>query len=294
MTVNVEPCELDVDVRSTLVDVLRATGLTKGAFFHHFRSKAELGRAVVERYAETDYALRARERVEEASRRPEMLDHFVASARRLHARAGPQEVAQDAEQRRRDWVDRRLVNYGRARAQAMGWPDLYTFTKALSERATEEFAAEHGLPLSIVRPSIIESALRHPYPGWIDGFKMAEPIILAYGRGALPDFPGIPDGIIDIIPVDLVVNCLLAAAARPPEAGTPAYYHVSSGDRNPLAFHELYEHVKAYFEAHPLPEPDRGEVKVPTWEFPGRQKVERMLRTGETVFTEVITDEEEP
>jgi TetR/AcrR family transcriptional repressor of nem operon len=42
---------------TSLDDLLRATGLTKGAFFHHFRSKAELARAVVERYAESDYAL---------------------------------------------------------------------------------------------------------------------------------------------------------------------------------------------------------------------------------------------
>lgn len=42
---------------TSLEDVLQATGLTKGAFFHHFRSKAELGRAVVERYAEADFAL---------------------------------------------------------------------------------------------------------------------------------------------------------------------------------------------------------------------------------------------
>jgi TetR/AcrR family transcriptional repressor of nem operon len=42
---------------TSLDDLLRATGLTKGAFFHHFKSKAELARAVVERYAESDYAL---------------------------------------------------------------------------------------------------------------------------------------------------------------------------------------------------------------------------------------------
>ena len=42
---------------TSLDDVLRVTGLTKGAFFHHFKSKADLGRAVVERYAENDYAL---------------------------------------------------------------------------------------------------------------------------------------------------------------------------------------------------------------------------------------------
>lgn len=42
---------------TSLDDVLQATGLTKGAFFHHFRSKADLGRAVVERYARNDDAL---------------------------------------------------------------------------------------------------------------------------------------------------------------------------------------------------------------------------------------------
>lgn len=42
---------------TTVDDVLAATGLTKGAFFHHFKSKAELARAVVERYAKTDFEL---------------------------------------------------------------------------------------------------------------------------------------------------------------------------------------------------------------------------------------------
>jgi TetR/AcrR family transcriptional regulator, transcriptional repressor for nem operon len=42
---------------TTVDDVLAATGLTKGAFFHHFRSKAELAQAVLERYAENDLAL---------------------------------------------------------------------------------------------------------------------------------------------------------------------------------------------------------------------------------------------
>ena len=34
----------------------------------------------------------------------------------------------------------------------------------------------------------------HPFPGWIDGFKMADPIIRAYGLGQIPEFPGIAEG----------------------------------------------------------------------------------------------------
>lgn len=39
---------------TTVGAVIERVGVTKGAFFHHFDSKAELGRALVERYAEAD------------------------------------------------------------------------------------------------------------------------------------------------------------------------------------------------------------------------------------------------
>ncbi|MEP6973013.1 MAG: HAD-IB family hydrolase [Actinomycetota bacterium] len=231
--------------------------------------------------AEGELALQARQDVEAQSRRPEMLDDFMAKAAKEHSRAGPMTVAEDAEQRRKDWVSKRLTRYGRSRARSLGWPDVYTFTKAMGERAVEELADLEELPLSIVRPSIIESALFHPAPGWIDGFKMADPIIRAYGLGQIPEFPGIPEGIVDIIPVDMVVNAMLAVAATPPEPRKPAYYHVSSGTRNPLQYHELYRYVRQYFEAHPLPEPGRGEHKVPEWSFPGNLSVERMIKRAE-------------
>lgn len=230
---------------------------------------------------EAELALRARRDVEAASRKPEMLERFISKAAKEHSRAGPSTVSTDAEERRKAWMDKRLVEYGRQRARTLGWPDVYTFTKAMGERAVEELTAAEGLPLSIVRPSIIESALSHPAPGWIDGFKMADPIIRAYGLGQIPEFPGIPEGIVDLIPVDYVVNAILAVAANPPQAGTAAHYNVSSGSRNPLRFFELYQYVREYFETHPLPERGRGEHKVPEWNFPGTASVESMLRRAE-------------
>jgi TetR/AcrR family transcriptional repressor of nem operon len=44
-------------VGTSLDDILQATGLTKGAFFNHFKGKADLARALVERYARNDFAL---------------------------------------------------------------------------------------------------------------------------------------------------------------------------------------------------------------------------------------------
>jgi HAD superfamily hydrolase (TIGR01490 family) len=223
----------------------------------------------------------ARAEVERDSRRPETLRKLAARARSEHGKAGPQSVAAATEQARQEWVTKRLVDYGRSRAQSLGWPDVYTFTKALGERAAEELWAGQGHRLSVVRPAIVESSLRHPYPGWIDGFKMAEPLIIAYGQGVLPEFPGIPDSVIDVIPVDLVVNAMLAVAAAPPDPGSTAYFHVGSGTRNPLSFRGLYENVREYFRRHPMPAGDRGHVRVPSWRFPGGQQVEFMLRSAE-------------
>jgi alcohol-forming fatty acyl-CoA reductase len=231
--------------------------------------------------SETAAAMQARDEVETASRRPEVLRKAMAAAKDEHGKAGPQAVVQAAEPARKEWVTNRLIDYGRTRAQSLGWPDVYTLTKALGERAAETLWAQTGHRLSIVRPAIVESALTHPYPGWIDGFKMADPLILAYGRGILPEFPGLPDSVLDLIPVDHVVNATLAVAANPPEPEQPQYFHVSSGARNPLPFREMYEHVHAYFQRHPMPDSERGHIQVPSWRFPGSTQVMRMLSTGE-------------
>ena len=234
----------------------------------------------------TEYAaaLSARERVEMASRQPEVLKKLLAEARATKGKVGPQAVAEATEAAREKWVTTRLVEHGRLRAESLGWTDVYTLTKSFAERVAEELWAGSGHRLSVVRPSIIESAVRHPFPGWIDGFKVADPLILAYGRGQLPEFPGVPDSVLDVIPVDFVVNAMLAAAAARPEPAEPRYYHVSSGARNPLPFHSMYEAVRTYFTASPLPSPT-GDVAVPIWRLPGGRRVERGLTSRRRLVT---------
>ncbi|MFD1715692.1 HAD-IB family hydrolase [Amnibacterium flavum] len=225
---------------------------------------------------EHSIAQQARERVEFDSRQPETLRRFIHSARQQHGKVGPRAVAEAAETLRREFVDAELVDHGRSRAESLGWTDVYTLTKALAERVAEEQWAGAGHRLSVVRPSIIESAVSHPYPGWIDGFKVADPLILAYGRGQLPEFPGVPDSVLDVVPVDHVVNAILAVAASPEEPGRAQYFHVASGARNPLPFHRMYENVKEFFTANPIPA-EGGPVEVPSWRFPGGRKLEREL-----------------
>jgi alcohol-forming fatty acyl-CoA reductase len=206
--------------------------------------------------------------VEEESRRPEVLDQLRREARSRMGPAGAPAQARAVERLRQRWVKDRLVERGRVHARAMGFTDIYSFTKAMAERAVVEL---HGdIPLSILRPSIVESALREPFPGWLEGFRMAEPIILGFGRGVLRDFSGLPDSVLDIIPVDLVVNAVLAVAASAPPPGEHRIYHAASGSRNPLRLRGVYEQCTDYFTAHPLRDRWEQAIAPPVWTFGSR------------------------
>jgi fatty acyl-CoA reductase len=229
-------------------------------------------------------ARRLRDDLQAASRRPDRLTAFTKDARNEIGGAGDHLIAARAEKIREEWVRTELVDAGTARAHSLGWPDAYPFTKAMGERVlVQQWAGR--LPITFVRPSIIESALTEPRPGWIRGFRMAEPIIISYARGLLREFPGVPEGIIDVIPVDLVVAAILGVAAHGPEADGPSVYHVASGVRNPFPYGHLVELCEDWFSRHPLYD-DRGQpISVPEWSFPGRGRVQRQLRRADQAMT---------
>jgi HAD superfamily hydrolase (TIGR01490 family) len=223
---------------------------------------------------EVEAARRARSDADAESRDQKMLSRFNRQARRELGAAGTPLLAAKAEKLRAEWVDDRMVEIGKARAQGLGWPDAYAYTKALGERALLDSRGD--LPLTIVRPSIIESSLAEPVPGWIRGFRMADPVIISYAKGLLKEFPGVPEGVIDVIPVDLVVSSILGVAARGP-LDQPDVFHSSSGARNPLRYRQLVELVREWFIANPLADSQDQPISVPEWSFPGRRRVQNQL-----------------
>jgi HAD superfamily hydrolase (TIGR01490 family) len=223
---------------------------------------------------EVDGARRARTDAEADSRRPDALARFRKEARHELGAAGTPALAAKTEQRRAAWVKEQMVEAGRARAASLGWPDAYAYTKALGERALLQNRGD--VPVTIVRPSIIESSLAEPRPGWIRGFRMAEPVIISYARGLLKEFPGVPEGTIDVIPVDLVVAAIIDAAAGP-VPDEPEIVQVASGSVNPLRYRHLVDMVRAYFTEHPIYDPEGQPIIVPEWSFPGRGRVQRQL-----------------
>jgi HAD superfamily hydrolase (TIGR01490 family) len=211
--------------------------------------------------------------IERASREKSLADRFLSEARR---EVSGDAVDEKAEELRLEWASQRLVERGNSRASELGWHDVYTFTKSLAERRV---LAERGdLPVIILRPAIIESSHREPYPGWIQGTRMADPIIMAYGRGLLQEFPGDPESQVDVVPVDHVVNATLAVGALRPES--PEVFQVASGDRNPLKYREFYEHVRDYFTENPMRDSGGRPIQAPEWSFPGRRAVETRLKAG--------------
>ncbi len=236
--------------------------------------------------AEVAAARRLRGDTEAASREPSRLVEFRAEARAELGAAGAPALAAKTEQRRERWVRDRLIEAGRARAASVGWPDAYAFTKALGEQALIETRGD--VPVSIVRPSIIESAWAEPRPGWIRGFRMAEPVILSYARGLLSEFPGVPEGIVDVIPVDLVVATIIAVAARgphPPSPAQPDIVQVASGGINPLRYRMLVDNISAWFKQHPLYDAEGQPIVVPEFRFPGRGRVQGQLVRAKAAIT---------
>jgi alcohol-forming fatty acyl-CoA reductase len=223
---------------------------------------------------EVDAARRLKGDTEAASRTPAKLADFRKDARAELGAAGAPALAAKTEHLRDRWVKDRLVEAGRARAASVGWPDAYAFTKALGEQALTETKGD--LPVSIVRPSIIESAWAEPRPGWIRGFRMAEPVIISYARGLLKEFPGVPEGTVDVIPVDMVVAAIIAVAAAGPERA-PAITQVASGGVNPLKYRTLVDNVSSWFTEHPLYDNEGQPIVVPEWTFPGRGRVQAQL-----------------
>jgi alcohol-forming fatty acyl-CoA reductase len=223
-----------------------------------------------------------RGQIEAESRLPEHQQRFVRDARQEVGPAGAPAIGARAERARRTWVEDQLTQRGRERCRALGWSDAYTLSKALAERALLDRAGP-GKPvplLTIVRPTIIESALRHPFPGWLEGIKVADPLFLAYGSGVLRRFPGNPSARLDLVPVDLVANACIVAAAHPPPKGVRTIA-IASGARRPLLLEETARLAGEYFREHPLPDDDGLPIEIAELRFTSRRRALGALDRGQ-------------
>jgi nucleoside-diphosphate-sugar epimerase len=124
-------------------------------------------------------------------------------------------------------------------AKSHGQHNIHTLTKWLGEMLLAE--ERDRMHCTVVRPSIIEGCWRDPVPGWIEGCKVADPLIYAAGRDK--------DAVFDVIPVDLVANAIILALAELAVQEFPTlnvYQSCSSAD-NPLTLSEMLDFSRASF-----------------------------------------------
>ncbi len=207
-----------------------------------------------------------REELERESIEERRRAEFAKAAERDAGRRPEIDASQRAEELRRRWVREKLSRRSRRHAIELGWPDTYALSKALGER----LVAEHSAPTTVIRPTIIESALERPSPGWLEGIKVADPLILAYASRGLTHLPGHATNVIDIVPVDLVANACVVAAAHPPEDGLRTIALASSA-RNPLSIGRLAEEIREFFLSSPLSGRNGSPIKIGTLKFVDRK-----------------------
>jgi long-chain acyl-CoA synthetase len=130
--------------------------------------------------------------------------------------------------KQREELKEALVAEGGERARKLGWPNTYTYSKSLAESL---LARRSRLRCTILRPSIVESALEFPLPGWNESFNGSAP--LAYVMGSwFRKVPARPDAPFDVIPVDMVARAMTIAAAALAEDRHQPVYHVGTSDRH--------------------------------------------------------------
>ncbi len=136
---------------------------------------------------------------------------------------------------RKIWMNDVLTKLGMERAEHWGWTNTYTYTKSLGEQI---ILSDPTVPCTIVRPAIVESSIRYPFPGWNEGFNTTAPLMYLMLKGHR-SVPMGEDTALDIIPVDFIASgMLLAAAAVLVDAHEPVY-QLGSSDVNRISSKRL-------------------------------------------------------
>ncbi len=176
------------------------------------------------------------------------------------------------------WARNRLVRVGLRRAQHLGWPNTYTFTKSLGESILARSGRD--LSIAIVRPSIVESSERSPFTGWNEGINTSGPLSYLLGTN-FRQLPSNERKCLDVIPVDMVCRgmTLIASAviarhhARMYQLATSAINPVNMGrsiELTGLAHRKHYRTtngidswLKVKFETIPVSKQRYGRLSIP-------------------------------
>jgi fatty acyl-CoA reductase len=142
----------------------------------------------------------------------------------------PAEVANVLRRNRQRWQRNRLTRVGVKRAQRLGWPNTYTLTKSLAESLLISRGA--GLPIAIVRPSIVETSTESPFQGWNEGINTSAPLSYLLGT-YFRQLPTNARKCLDVIPVDMVCRGMSLIGAALIQRRHDKVYQLATSAVNP-------------------------------------------------------------
>ncbi|EFX77194.1 hypothetical protein DAPPUDRAFT_54548 [Daphnia pulex] len=122
-------------------------------------------------------------------------------------------------------------------------PNVYAFTKAI----------ENKIPLAIVRPSIVTCSLQEPIPGWIDNLNGPSGFVVGVGKGLLRTAITNCQLVGDMIPVDISINLMIAAAWKSAIGGMheAKVYNCVTGSHNPVTWGQFNQYGIAAWKRFP-------------------------------------------
>ncbi|CAK9153820.1 unnamed protein product [Ilex paraguariensis] len=142
-----------------------------------------------------------------------------------------------------------MKDLGIQRARKYGWPNTYVFTKAMGEMLLAH--SKENLPLVIFRPTIVSSTYKEPFPGWVEGVRTIDSLVVGYGKGRITCFLGHPDNILDVIPADMVVNAMIVSMVAHANQPDMSIYQVGSSVGNPIIISKFQDYGVRYFQKNP-------------------------------------------
>ncbi|HEY2821514.1 MAG TPA: SDR family oxidoreductase, partial [Candidatus Acidoferrum sp.] len=172
--------------------------------------------------------------VEERSQSPELTKGLQRQALGRGADASKAPAAEldgVLKRNRTRWAKNRLVRAGMRRAQHLGWPNTYTFTKSLGESILSRQGRD--LAIAVVRPSIVESSTRSPFPGWNEGINTSGPLSYLLGTN-FRQLPTNARKCLDVIPVDTVCRGMSLIAAAVVARKNARMYQLATSAVNPV------------------------------------------------------------
>jgi len=175
---------------------------------------------------ETETRAESRELSAELRAQAQQKEH---AAKDLHGPALENQIRKN----RVRWLRQTLTDLATRRANELGWPNTYTFTKSLSESLIRNFLDESPkAAIAVVRPAIVESSIGQPFLGWNEGINTSASLSYLLGT-FFRQLPTNETKCLDLIPVDLLCRGMTLIAAALATRRHERVYQLATSVTNP-------------------------------------------------------------